>query len=109
MGMSRNTQTRWYSVWEADEIGDGRVITYRLCPVCLSPYQSCPECCRPFAGLFLLDRIMDTKNEGVFTSDEGKRGGRTLPHKQIVEVAARGVVFFLCAPCLSLNGRVLSM
>ncbi|KAI9915488.1 hypothetical protein PsorP6_007853 [Peronosclerospora sorghi] len=116
-------------IWEADEIGEGRAITYKdllaeTCRVANAMKQAgvrrgdtvaiympmIPEiayvmlaCTRigavhsvVFAGFSadaLRDRILDAKTKWVFTSDEGKRGGRTLPLKQIVDVAVRGLDF----------------
>jgi acetyl-CoA synthetase len=46
-----------------------------------------------FSSDSLRDRIVDAKSKWVFTSDEGKRGGRTLPLKEIVDHAVHGLEF----------------
>lgn len=46
-----------------------------------------------FSSDSLRDRIVDAKSKWVFTSDEGKRGGRTLPLKKIVDHAVKGLSF----------------
>ncbi|KAI9920125.1 hypothetical protein PsorP6_015377 [Peronosclerospora sorghi] len=61
------------------------------CHVGLYPYRSVV-----FAGFSadaVRDRIIDAKTKRVFTSGEGKRGGRTLLLRQIVDVAVRGLDF----------------
>jgi len=116
-------------IWEADEIGEGRSITYtelleETCRVANAMKHAgvrkgdtvaiympmIPEtvytmlaCTRIgavhsviFAGFSadsLRDRIVDARSQWVFTSDEGKRGGRTLPLKQIVDHAVDGLDF----------------
>ncbi|KAG7379613.1 Acetyl-coenzyme A synthetase 2-like, mitochondrial [Phytophthora pseudosyringae] len=116
-------------IWEADEIGEGREITYtelleETCRVANAMKHAgvkkgdtvaiympmIPEiafvmlaCTRigavhsvVFAGFSadaLRDRLIDANTQWVFTSDEGKRGGRTLPLKQIVDVAVDGLDF----------------
>ncbi|KAF1785068.1 Acetyl-coenzyme A synthetase, N-terminal domain [Phytophthora cactorum] len=97
-------------IWEADEIGEGREITYT---------ELLEETCRianamKHAGvrrgdtvaiympmipeIALLGRrsarpLVDAQSQWVFTADEGKRGGRTLPLKQIVDHAVDGLDF----------------
>jgi acetyl-CoA synthetase len=44
-----------------------------------------------FSAESLRDRIVYAKSKYVFTTDEGKRGGRTLPLKNIVNDACKGV------------------
>ncbi|CAI5735994.1 unnamed protein product [Hyaloperonospora brassicae] len=116
-------------IWEADEVGQGRKITYaelleETCRVANAMKHAgvkkgdtvaiympmIPEiafvmlaCTRigavhsvVFAGFSaeaLRDRLIDASTQWVFTSDEGKRGGRTLPLKQIVDVAVDGLEF----------------
>ncbi|KAI9989903.1 hypothetical protein PInf_020194 [Phytophthora infestans] len=49
-----------------------------------------------FAGLSsdaLRDRVVDATTKWVFTADEGRRGGRTLPLKKTVDVALKGLDF----------------
>lgn len=46
-----------------------------------------------FSSDSLRDRIVDAQSKWVFTSDEGKRGGRTLPLKEIVDHAVHGLDF----------------
>ncbi|KAJ0400264.1 hypothetical protein ATCC90586_010237 [Pythium insidiosum] len=46
-----------------------------------------------FSSDSLRDRIVDARSQWVFTSDEGKRGGRTLPLKEIVDHAVHGLDF----------------
>ena len=43
-----------------------------------------------FSADALRDRINDARSKWVFTNDEGKRGGRTLPLKKIVDDACVG-------------------
>lgn len=43
-----------------------------------------------FSAEALRDRINDAKSKWVMTTDEGKRGGKTLPLKQIVDKALEG-------------------
>jgi acyl-coenzyme A synthetase/AMP-(fatty) acid ligase len=45
-----------------------------------------------FSAEALRDRILDAQSKWVFTTDEGKRGGRSLPLKQIVDNAVVGYV-----------------
>jgi acetyl-CoA synthetase len=45
-----------------------------------------------FSAEALRDRVVDAKSKWVFTTDEGKRGGRTLPLKAIVDDAIAGVL-----------------
>ncbi|ETO81702.1 acetate-CoA ligase [Phytophthora nicotianae P1976] len=116
-------------IWEADEIGQGREISYtelleETCRIANAMKHAgvrrgdtvaiympmIPEvafvmlaCTRigavhsvVFAGFSadaLRDRIVDAQTQWVFTSDEGKRGGRTLPLKQIVDHAVNGLDF----------------
>ncbi|KAG3124137.1 hypothetical protein PI124_g23368, partial [Phytophthora idaei] len=116
-------------IWEADEIGEGREITYtelleETCRVANAMKHAgvkkgdtvaiympmIPEiafvmlaCTRigavhsvVFAGFSadaLRDRVVDAQSQWVFTADEGKRGGRTLPLKQIVDHAVDGLDF----------------
>lgn len=126
-----NTVDRWAFerpddvaiIWEADEPGNERKITYRelLCEVCqvagtLREYGvrkgdtvliylpmvpqaaiSMLACARigavhavVFAGFSadsLHDRINDSQARVLITSDEGRRGGRTIATKSIVEAA----------------------
>ena len=44
-----------------------------------------------FSSQALRDRIIDAKSKWVFTTDEGKRGGRTLPLKKTVDSAIKGL------------------
>lgn len=46
-----------------------------------------------FSSESLRDRIIDARSQWVFTSDEGKRGGKTLPLKAIVDQAVNGLSF----------------
>ncbi|TMW64300.1 hypothetical protein Poli38472_012922 [Pythium oligandrum] len=46
-----------------------------------------------FSSDSLRDRIADARSQWIFTSDEGKRGGRTLPLKEIVDHAVHGLDF----------------
>lgn len=116
-------------IWEADEIGKGRTITYaelleETCRVAnvmkhagvqrgdtVAIYMPMiPEiafvmlaCTRigavhsvVFAGFSadsLRDRVLNGRSQWVFTADEGKRGGRTLPIKKIVDHAVKGLDF----------------
>ncbi|POM58063.1 Acetate-CoA ligase, partial [Phytophthora palmivora] len=116
-------------IWEADEIGQGREISYtelleETCRIANAMKHAgvkrgdtvaiympmIPEvafvmlaCTRigavhsvVFAGFSadaLRDRVLDAHSQWVFTADEGKRGGRTLPLKQIVDVAVDGLDF----------------
>lgn len=110
-------------IWEADDPGNERVITYRelLCSVCqvagtllahgvkkgdlvIIYLPMVPEaaismlaCARigavhsvVFAGFSadsLRDRINDSQARILITSDEGRRGGRTIATKSIVDAA----------------------
>jgi acetyl-CoA synthetase len=116
-------------VWEADEIGQGREISYAelLAETCrianamkyagvqkgdtVAMYMPMiPEtvfvmlaCTRLgavhnmiFAGLSaeaLRSRVVDARAQWVFTADEGRRGGRTLPLKRTVDTAIQGLAF----------------
>ncbi|EEY58107.1 acetyl-coenzyme A synthetase [Phytophthora infestans T30-4] len=116
-------------IWEADEIGEGRNISYtelleETCRIANAMKHAgvrrgdtvaiympmIPEvtfvmlaCTRigavhsvVFAGFSsdaLRDRVVDAQSQWVFTADEGKRGGRTLPLKQIVDHAVDGLDF----------------
>ena len=44
-----------------------------------------------FSAEALRDRINDAKSQWVFTTDEGRRGGKTLHLKRIVDEAISGV------------------
>ncbi|CEG49410.1 acetate-ligase [Plasmopara halstedii] len=46
-----------------------------------------------FSAESLRDRVIDGHSQWIFTADEGKRGGRTLPLKQIVDHALNGLDF----------------
>jgi len=46
-----------------------------------------------FSADSLRDRIVDVRSKWVFATDEGKRGGRTLPLKKIVDASLVGVDF----------------
>ncbi|KAG6592565.1 acetate-CoA ligase [Phytophthora cinnamomi] len=49
-----------------------------------------------FAGLSteaLRSRVVDARAQWVFTADEGRRGGRTLPLKKTVDIAIHGLDF----------------
>ncbi|CCI46010.1 unnamed protein product [Albugo candida] len=46
-----------------------------------------------FSSDSLRDRIQDARCKWIFTSDEGKRGGRILPLKQVVDRAISGLDF----------------
>lgn len=46
-----------------------------------------------FSANALRDRILDAKSKFVFTADQGKRGGRTLELKKIVDDAVKDVDF----------------
>ncbi|DBA01130.1 TPA: hypothetical protein N0F65_001758 [Lagenidium giganteum] len=116
-------------IWEADELGEGKQITYKqlleetsrianvmkaagvrrgdtvaiYMPMIPELAYTMLACTRigaihsvVFAGFSsesLRDRIIDARCQWVFTSDEGKRGGRTLPLKEIVDHALHGVNF----------------
>ncbi|ETP08794.1 acetate-CoA ligase [Phytophthora nicotianae CJ01A1] len=116
-------------IWEADEIGEGREITYAelLAETCrianamkhagvqkgdtVATYMPMiPEtafvmlaCTRIgavhnmiFAGLSaeaLRSRVADARAQWVFTADEGRRGGRTLPLKKTVDAAIQSLDF----------------
>lgn len=40
-----------------------------------------------FSAEAVRDRVVDARSKWVFTADEGKRGGKTVPLKQIVDKA----------------------
>lgn len=40
-----------------------------------------------FSAEAIRDRVVDAQSKWVFTADEGKRGGKTIPLKQIVDKA----------------------
>jgi acetyl-CoA synthetase len=43
-----------------------------------------------FSSEALKDRILDAQSKWVFTADEGKRGGRSIALKSIVDKAVEG-------------------
>lgn len=43
-----------------------------------------------FSSEAIRDRIVDAQSKWVFTTDEGKRGGKTLPLKNIIDKAVDG-------------------
>lgn len=43
-----------------------------------------------FSAEAIRDRINDAASKWIFTTDEGKRGGKTLPLKNIVDKAVEG-------------------
>ena len=50
-----------------------------------------------FSAEALKERIIEAKSKWVFATDEGKRGGRTLPLKKTVDAACAGVMPFFFA------------
>jgi acetyl-CoA synthetase len=114
-------------IWEADEPGQSRKITYRelhhevcrlanamktagvkkgdtvaiympMVPELAFTMLACARIGAPhsivFAGFSaeaLRDRIVNASSKWVFVTDEGYRGGRTLPLKKTVDAACAGV------------------
>ncbi|EQC39225.1 acetyl-CoA synthetase [Saprolegnia diclina VS20] len=78
--------------------GDTVAIYMPMIPECIMVMLACTRIGAVhsivFAGFSaeaLRDRIIDAQSKWVFTADEGKRGGRTLPLKKTVDEAIHGV------------------